>query len=234
MSISSWLRMWQCHTYSQPKLATSLTIGAIGLPLASVLLNPASVPVGAVLRSPGADGHHRVERTLAVGDAERERRHDRPHRHDGVLERADPDGVLPAELVRVGRDDDVVPGDPVEHLHVEQVEVDRVRVHPVVGDLPDLGPVGGRGDRGHVQAARHPGRVQDLGRRVHERVQDDVLQQRRGARRLQAQVGGHPAALVEVGRVHLVMDALGLRTGSPVAVAAARVSNLKTVACPAR
>src|SRR5665648_1029887 len=46
MSISSWLRMWQCHTYSHPKLATTFSIGAIGLPAASVLLNPASVPLG--------------------------------------------------------------------------------------------------------------------------------------------------------------------------------------------
>ena len=46
MSISSWLRMWQCHTYSQPKLTIWLMIGATGLPFASVLLKPASVPLG--------------------------------------------------------------------------------------------------------------------------------------------------------------------------------------------
>ena len=46
MSISSWLRMWQWKTYSQPKFTTWLTIGSIGLPLASVLLKPASVPFG--------------------------------------------------------------------------------------------------------------------------------------------------------------------------------------------
>ncbi len=46
MSISSWLRMWQCHTYSQPKSVMTFAMGAIGLPLASVLLNPASVPFG--------------------------------------------------------------------------------------------------------------------------------------------------------------------------------------------
>src|SRR5450759_2770066 len=46
MSISSWLRMWQCHTYSQPKSTISFEIGAIGLPFESVLLNPASVPFG--------------------------------------------------------------------------------------------------------------------------------------------------------------------------------------------
>ena len=47
-------------------------------------------------------------------------------------------GVLPAQLARLRRDDDVVPRHPVEHLHVVQVEVDRVRVDAVVGDAPDL------------------------------------------------------------------------------------------------
>ena len=63
---------------------------------------------------------------------------DRPQRDDRVLERADADGVLPAELVVVGRPDGAVPADAVDELHVEEVEVDRVRVHAVVRDLPDL------------------------------------------------------------------------------------------------
>ena len=37
--------------------------------------------------------------------------------------------------------DDIVPGDPVEELHVVEVPVDRVRIHPVMGDLPDLRPI---------------------------------------------------------------------------------------------
>ena len=36
--------MWQCHTYSHAKSTISFTMGAIGLPFASVLLNPASMP----------------------------------------------------------------------------------------------------------------------------------------------------------------------------------------------
>ncbi len=68
---------------------------------------------------------------------------------------------------RLRRDDDVVPGDPVQHLHVVQVEVDRVRVDAVVGDLPDLGPVGRRRDRLDVDVALgQVGAVDDLGRRV--------------------------------------------------------------------
>ncbi len=39
MSISSWLRMWQCQTYSQPKLTSWLVIGLVGLPCGSMLLN---------------------------------------------------------------------------------------------------------------------------------------------------------------------------------------------------
>ncbi len=130
----------------------------------------------------GADGHHRVVRTLAVGHGERKGRHDRAQGDDGVFQRTDPHGVLPAELALLRWDDDVVPRDPVEDLHVVQVEVDRVRVNTVVGDLPDLGPVGRRGDRRHVEAARHPGRIEKLCRRVDVRIQDDVLQQRSCAR----------------------------------------------------
>ena len=44
MSISSWLRMWQCHTYSHSKSVMTFSIGTVGLPAASVLLNPAWVP----------------------------------------------------------------------------------------------------------------------------------------------------------------------------------------------
>src|SRR5512147_1265409 len=48
MSISSWLRMWQCHTYSQPKLTSLLRMGAVGLPFGSMLLNPTVEPVGII------------------------------------------------------------------------------------------------------------------------------------------------------------------------------------------
>ena len=140
------------------------------------VVEPGFLPVEAVLCSPGADGHHRVERTLAVGDAERDALGTIGRIATiGVLERVDPHGVLPAELIGIGRTDDVVPGDAVDQLNIVQVEVDRVRIHAVVGDLPDLGPIGSRGNGGHVQAARHPGCVQDLGRRVHVGVEDDVL-----------------------------------------------------------
>src|SRR5512137_2950201 len=39
MSISSWERMWQWYTYSQPKLASAFVIAAVGTPLTSTLLN---------------------------------------------------------------------------------------------------------------------------------------------------------------------------------------------------
>ena len=86
------------------------------------------------------------------------------------------------------RDDDVVPGDPVHDLHVVQVEVDRVGIDTVMGDAPDLRAVSRVGDRrdldiAHRQAIRivgdsllgQVGGVDELGRRVHERVEDDVL-----------------------------------------------------------
>ncbi|GAO04619.1 hypothetical protein PSR1_03514 [Anaeromyxobacter sp. PSR-1] len=49
MSISSWLRMWQCHTYSQPKsVMTLVSAGLIGLPFASTLLKPSGEPSGII------------------------------------------------------------------------------------------------------------------------------------------------------------------------------------------
>ena len=67
-----------------------------------------------------------------------------------------------------GWNDDIVPGDPVEDLHVVQVEVDGVRVHPVVGDLPDLGAVCRRADRGYIDVTLgQVGGVDELRRWVH-------------------------------------------------------------------
>ena len=57
---------------------------------------------------------------------------------------------------------------------------------------------------------RQVGGVDELRRRVHERVQDDVLRSRRGRDGLDADVARHPAVLVEGRRVHLVVDRLGL------------------------
>ena len=39
MSFSSWPRMWQCHTYSQPKLLTALLVCAGLLVAGSILVN---------------------------------------------------------------------------------------------------------------------------------------------------------------------------------------------------
>ena len=130
---------------------------------------------------------------------------DRAQGDDRVLQRVHPHGVLPSELVRVGRRDDVVPRDPVEHLDVVQVEVDRVGVHAVVGDPPDLRPVRRAGDRGDLHVAdwapvrvvrdvvlRQVRRVDQLGLRVDERVQGDVLQAR--FRRLGLDARGSPSS----------------------------------------
>ncbi len=48
MSISSWLRMWQCHTYSQPKLTIWLVMGGvIACPVCgSMLAKPMVDPIG--------------------------------------------------------------------------------------------------------------------------------------------------------------------------------------------
>lgn len=46
MSISSWLRMWQWMTYSQPKFTRELTMVPVGLPCGSMLLKPTVELIG--------------------------------------------------------------------------------------------------------------------------------------------------------------------------------------------
>ncbi len=98
--------------------------------------------------------------------------------HD-VLQRIHPDGVLPAHLVGVGRPERAVPADAVDHLHVEQVEVDEVGVHAVVGDLPEL--------RLAVP--------DDLGGRIDVAEGIVVWVEEVGERQLDAQGGIHPAII---------------------------------------
>ena len=168
--------------------------------------------------------HRRVHVPDRVRQLPRQLGDDRPQSDDRVLQRAHPQGFLPAQLASFGRDDDVVPGDPVEGLHVEQVEVDRVCVDAVVRDPPDLRAVGrardGRDlDVTYRQAGysveyhvvlRQVGRVDKLGRRVHIRVQRGILHARRRRLSLESQGRLHPAIFVERRRVHLVVDGLRL------------------------
>jgi hypothetical protein len=65
----------------------------------------------------------------------------------------------------------------VDELHVEQVEVDEVGVHPVVGDLPELGAV----MRGFERCSGS-GWLEDLGRRVQILERDRHLDQGAGVR----------------------------------------------------
>ena len=54
------------------------------------------------------------------------------------------------------------------------------------------------------------GAVDELGRRVHKWVEDNVLRPWCRRLRFHAQVGRHAAEFVERGRVHLVVNGLGL------------------------
>ena len=114
--------------------------------------------------------------------------------------------------VRLGRDDDVVPGDPVEHLHVVQVEVDRVGVHAVVRDLPDLGAVVRRSEIAWTLTSPFGRLVPSMTSVGGATYGYRMTFCRAGVARdrLEAQVGRHPPELVERRRVHLVVERLGL------------------------
>ena len=148
---------------------------------------------------PGACGHHWAEQADAVREVERQGRHNRANSEICVLQRADPDGLLPAQLGRIGRLDNVVPGDTVEHLGIEAVDVDRVCVDTVVGDLPDLGAVIAGGDRRDLYVCfGQIGRVDNFRDRAHVWIQNRVGHARCGRDDLHAKDGTHAAELVEV------------------------------------
>jgi hypothetical protein len=80
-----------------------------------------------------------------------------------------------------------------------------------VRDLPDLRPVDRRADRRHLDAGRQVDPLEDLGSRVDERVQHEVLLQTRlGVGRLEPEVAAHPAVDRVEGLAHLVLDGLAL------------------------
>ena len=90
-----------------------------------------------------AKRHHRVQRPDGVGQFERHLRDDGPQGDDGVFERTDTrtvsfqpnseGSVGMMMLSQVTR---------FTHLHVVQVEVDRVGIDAVMRDAPDLGSIG--------------------------------------------------------------------------------------------
>ena len=82
----------------------------------------------------------RIERTNTIRDIERQGclLHG-TQGHNDVFERVHPNGVFTAEFVVVRQFNLAVPTNAVDDLNVEQVEVDEVRIHTVVRDLPDLG-----------------------------------------------------------------------------------------------
>ena len=143
------------------------------------------------LREPhvGTQRRRRVQGADALGKRERHRGKDRPQGDDGVLQRADPYRVLPAQLVGVGPPDGPVPADPVEQLHIEEMEMDGVRVHAVVGDPPDLDLAGSHDLRGGIDVV----------------LEDEVGDCRIGEGRFEPQLGAHASVVIE-GLAHLVLN----------------------------
>ena len=91
------------------------------------------------------------------------------------------------------------------------MEVNRVGIHAVVRDLPDLSAIRGGGNRGHIKAVCI-GSAENLCRRTDIGIQNYILQERRGAGRFEAEVGGHASKLIEAGRVHFIVNGLRFKT----------------------
>ena len=83
----------------------------------------------------------------AVGHGEGYDREDRPQGHNDIFQRAHADGVFPTNFVGIRGPDGAIPTYPVDHLHIEQVEVERMRIDAVMRDAPDLGTIRQSADR---------------------------------------------------------------------------------------
>jgi len=151
-------------------------------------------------------GHGRVDQPNAVGNLERDVRQERPERHDRVLQRADPHRFLPPQLVGVRQPFGPVPADPVQQLHVVQVEVNGVGVHAVVRDLPDLSPVGQRRQRSPADNA-----FEDFHRRGGVGVEREILGPGHRLRHFEPQVSAHPTVFTVERLAHLVLNGLRLQ-----------------------
>ncbi len=93
----------------------------------------------------GARRQRRIDQADAVGYREGNLSgggNDRSHRNDRMFQRIDPERVFPAQFVGFRHQHDPVHGNAVDELRIEQVDVDGVRIHAVVGDLPYLGAIG--------------------------------------------------------------------------------------------
>ena len=117
------------------------------------VVKPSLVAQRPRLISMSTNRHHRIQRSTAIWDVERQHRNDRPHRNDGVLQRTHPHRVFPTKLRWFRGHVDAVPRDAVDHLHIKEVEVNWVRVDTVVSDLPDLRSIGSRTDGSDVETA---------------------------------------------------------------------------------
>jgi len=87
-----------------------------------------------------------------------------------MFQGVDPHSLLPAQFVGIWRHNQPVPGHAVNHLRVHQVDVDGVRIHAVVRNLPDLGSI--------IQAANWLAgyrRFPQVGQRAEERVEQEGL-----------------------------------------------------------
>ena len=108
-------------------------------------------------RQRGAFREPRIDQPDAVWQLERQLGrgwNGRPQRDEGHLQRVDPDGLLPPRFDRIHRLSDHLTAlvHAVDQLRREQMRVDRVRIHAVVEDPPDLRPVRQRSRRESIRS----------------------------------------------------------------------------------
>ena len=88
-----------------------------------------------------AGGLGDIKQPDAIGKTKGRARRNGPQGNDRVLQGVHPQRVFPAQFIGVWRFHLTIPPNAVDQLHIKQMKVNRVGIHPVMGDLPDLGAI---------------------------------------------------------------------------------------------
>ncbi len=94
--------------------------------------------------------HHWVQWSDGVGYFKGEDRDNRSDRKVRVFQRAYPHRVLPTQFSGVRWLDDIIPGYPIQHLYIIEVEMYWVGIHTIMGDFPYLRAVGADRNGCHI------------------------------------------------------------------------------------
>ena len=112
-----------------------------------------------------------------------------------------PESFFPSIFSRMDFQELTIPGHSVDYLHIEQMNMDGVSVHTIMGDLPDLSAIFQRSELSGIEIAW----LEKLCGRSQVRIQDKVLLTRHCERQFQSEEAAHATVFIK-GFAHLILN----------------------------